>query len=197
MRHVAGTGRVGRDREHVIDLAPASACAPTAFERVLHLQTPAGRVSLGVERVSQPFDTSERIRSARWPAPRRPATSRRWPRSTASGTWCSTCARSPAAARMPPSRRRARPGGRRRDAVHSGPARALARRAALGHLVVFSAETVAGRGASAGLRAQRGTGRRGHLRPRDRADPDGAAARARPLRLARPPAASSSTCRRG
>ena len=50
MRHVAGTGRVGRDREHVVDLAAGLGLAPTDFERVLHLQTPAGRVSLGVEK---------------------------------------------------------------------------------------------------------------------------------------------------
>src|SRR5215218_5564899 len=61
MRHVAGTGRVGRDREHVADLAAGLGLPVTASERVLHLQTPAGRVSLGVERVSQPFDTTERI----------------------------------------------------------------------------------------------------------------------------------------
>ena len=61
MRHVAGTGRVGRDRDHVVDLAAGLGLAAAESERVLHLQTPAGRVSLGVERVSQPFDTSERI----------------------------------------------------------------------------------------------------------------------------------------
>ena len=61
MRHVAGTGRVGRDRDHVVDLATGLGLAATEFERVLHLQTPAGRVSLGVEKVSQPFDTTERI----------------------------------------------------------------------------------------------------------------------------------------
>ena len=61
MRHVAGTGRAGRDREGIIDLAPGLGLPPTAFERILHLQTPAGRVSLGLERVSQPFDTTERI----------------------------------------------------------------------------------------------------------------------------------------
>ena len=61
MRHVAGTGRVGRDRDHVVDLAAGLGLGATEYERVLHLQTPAGRVSLGVEKVSQPFDTSERI----------------------------------------------------------------------------------------------------------------------------------------
>src|SRR5215207_8925664 len=61
MRHVAGTGRIGRDRDHAIDLAVGLGFEASAFERVLHLQTPAGRVSLGVEKVSQPFDTSERI----------------------------------------------------------------------------------------------------------------------------------------
>src|SRR4029079_15793314 len=61
MRHVAGTGRIGRGRGAVVALSAGLGLAPTGFERVLHLQTPAGRVSLGVERVSQPYDTSERI----------------------------------------------------------------------------------------------------------------------------------------
>ena len=80
-------------------------------------------------------------RSARSPAPRRPATSRRWLSSTASGTWSSTCVRSPAAARTPPTRT-PEPTRRppRRNVGHRARTR-LARRAALGHLVVFSAET--------------------------------------------------------
>jgi chemotaxis signal transduction protein len=61
MRHVAGTGRVGRETSEVIDLAPRLGLASVVVERTLQLQTPAGRVVLGVERVSQPFDTSERI----------------------------------------------------------------------------------------------------------------------------------------
>ena len=60
MRHVAGTGRSAAMRP-----TPRPGGRPRsrgqAFDRVLYLQTPAGRVSLGVEKVSQPFDTSERI----------------------------------------------------------------------------------------------------------------------------------------
>ena len=134
----------------------------------------------------------------RSPAPSRRATSRRWRRSTASGTWCSTCR--PFTGGSAHAAERADAGRRRRSSRRRRPIAAgtrLARRAALGHLVVFSAETVAGRGAPAGLRAQRGAGRRGHLRPRDRrrsrwrrrtcaASATGAAGRS-----------SSSTCRRG
>src|SRR5689334_19446886 len=62
MRHVAGTGRVGRETSEVLDLAPRlGLTASNAFERTLQLQTPAGRVVLGVEKVSQPLDTEERI----------------------------------------------------------------------------------------------------------------------------------------
>jgi chemotaxis signal transduction protein len=62
MRHVAGTGRVGRETSEVLDLAPRLGLStPNAFERTLQLQTPAGRVVLGVEKVSQPLDTVERI----------------------------------------------------------------------------------------------------------------------------------------
>ena len=143
MRHVAGTGRVGRDRDHVVDLATGLGLAATEFERVLHLQTPAGRVSLGVEKVSQPFDTSERIPLSPLAGSRDGAPLR--------GDGPGQRPVVPGPRRAPVHRRqRAR---RRRDAGRrEGPRRAeetpasrartrLARRAALGHLVVFSAET--------------------------------------------------------
>ena len=142
MRHVAGTGRIGRDREHVVDLAAGLGLAPTGFERVLHLQTPAGRVSLGVERVSQPYDTSERIPLSSLAGAE---TARHFEAmAQVNGQWYlvldvrpftggsahaaeETAAeeKTPAAEETPASRARTR----------------LARRAALGHLVVFSAET--------------------------------------------------------
>jgi len=142
MRHVAGTGRIGRDREHVVDLAAGLGLAPTGFERVLHLQTPAGRVSLGVERVSQPYDTSERIPLSSLAGAE---TARHFEAmAQVNGQWYlvldvrpftggsahaaeeTKAVEKPAAAEeTPASRARTR----------------LARRAALGHLVVFSAET--------------------------------------------------------
>ena len=142
MRHVAGTGRIGRDREHVVDLAAGLGLAPTGFERVLHLQTPAGRVSLGVERVSQPYDTSERIPLSSLAGAE---TARHFEAmAQVNGQWylvldvrpftggsahaaeeTKAAEKTPAAEETPASRARTR----------------LARRAALGHLVVFSAET--------------------------------------------------------
>ena len=142
MRHVAGTGRIGRDREHVVDLAAGLGLAPTGFERVLHLQTPAGRVSLGVERVSQPYDTSERIPLSSLAGAE---TARHFEAmAQVNGQWylvldvrpftggsahaaeeTKAAAKTSAAEETPASRARTR----------------LARRAALGHLVVFSAET--------------------------------------------------------
>ena len=142
MRHVAGTGRIGRDREHVVDLAAGLGLAPTGFERVLHLQTPAGRVSLGVERVSQPYDTSERIPLSSLAGAE---TTRHFEAmAQVNGQWylvldvrpftggsahaaeeTAAAEKTPAAEETPASRARTR----------------LARRAALGHLVVFSAET--------------------------------------------------------
>jgi chemotaxis signal transduction protein len=140
MRHVAGTGRVGRDREGIVDLAPGLGLPPTAFERVLHLQTPAGRVSLGVEKVSQPLDTMERIPLS---ALAGGETARHFEAmALVNDHWHlvldvrpftggsahaaeDTPVREKAAEDTPASRARTR----------------LARRAALGHLVVFSAET--------------------------------------------------------
>ncbi len=143
MRHVAGTGRVGRDRDHVVDLATGLGLAATEYERVLHLQTPAGRVSLGVEKVSQPFDTSERIPlsplagaetarhfeamalvNAQWymVLDVRPFT----------GGSAHAAEEQPAGAKAPVTGEET-PASRARTR--------LARRAALGHLVVFSAET--------------------------------------------------------
>jgi chemotaxis signal transduction protein len=141
MRHVAGTGRVGRDRDGVVDLAPGLGLAPTAFERVLYLETPAGRVALGVEKVSQPYDTSERIPLS---ALAGAETARHFEAmALVNGQWYlvldirpftggsahaadeSPAAEKPVVEESPSHRARTR----------------LARRAALGHLVVFSAET--------------------------------------------------------
>ena len=103
MRHVAGTGRVGRDRDHVVDLATGLGLAA---DRVRAGAAPAdaGRPRVARRREGVAAVRHQRAHPAqrRSPAPRRRATSRRWPRSTASGTWSSTCARSPAAARTPP-----------------------------------------------------------------------------------------------
>jgi chemotaxis signal transduction protein len=144
MRHVAGTGRAGRDREGLIDLAAGLGLPATAFERVLHLQTPAGRVSLGVEKVSQPLDPSERIPLS--PLAGDETTRHFEAMAQVDGQWYfvldvrpftggsaheavsrdeGAAAAGPAAEDSPASRARTR----------------LARRAALGHLVVFSAET--------------------------------------------------------
>ncbi len=140
MRHVAGTGRVGRDRSEVVDLAPGLGLPATAFERVLHLHTPAGHVALGVEKVSQPHDTAERI-------PLSPLAGDETARhfealAQVAGEWylvldvrpftggIAHAAQAAPAVPAPPE--------------ESGSSRArtrLARRAALGHLVVFSADT--------------------------------------------------------
>ena len=140
MRHVAGTSRIGRDRDDVIDLAPGLGLPATAFERVLHLQTPAGRVSLGVEKVSQPHDTSERIPLS---ALAGVETARHFEAmAQVNGEWYLVLdvrpftggishAAAPAAA--DPAAPEENAAGRARTR--------LARRAALGHLVVFSAET--------------------------------------------------------
>ncbi len=139
MRHVAGTGRIGRDRSEVVDLAPGLGLPATESERVLHLHTPAGRVSLGVEKVSQPQDTAERI-------PLGPLAGEETARhfeamAQVAGEWYlvldvrpftgGVAHEAPAAPAVaaPPEEG----GGRTRTR--------LARRAALGHLVVFSAET--------------------------------------------------------
>jgi chemotaxis signal transduction protein len=139
MRHVAGTGRVGRDREDIVDLAPGLGLPPTAFERVLHLQTPAGRVSLGVEKVSQPLDTVERI-------PLSPLagseTSRHFEAmALVNDQWYLVLDVRPFTGG---SAHAAEPVAREKTTEETTAARTrtrLARRAALGHLVVFSAET--------------------------------------------------------
>ncbi len=140
MRHVAGTGRVGRDRDDVIDLATRLGLAATTIERVLQLQTPAGRISLGVEKVSQPLDTTERIPlnalAGDEPARYFEAMAQidgRWYLVLDVRPFTGGSSHSqepmPAAPKVveetPTNRSRTR----------------LARRAALGHLVVFSAET--------------------------------------------------------
>jgi chemotaxis signal transduction protein len=140
MRHVAGTGRVGRDREDVIDLAPGLGLLPTAYERVLHLQTPAGRVSLGVEKVSQPHDTSERIPLS---ALAGEETARHFEAmAQVNGDWYLVLDVRPftggvAHAAEPAEAVPAAP----EDSAANRARTRLARRAALGHLVVFSAET--------------------------------------------------------
>ncbi|MEO5823270.1 MAG: chemotaxis protein CheW [Vicinamibacteraceae bacterium] len=141
MRHVAGTGRLGRDRDDVVDLAPGLGLPAKAFERVLHLQTPAGRVSLGVEKVSQPLDTTERI-------PLSPLAGGETARhfeamAQVNGEWYLVLDVRPftggsAHAAQPIQSEATAPV----EDTPTGRARTrLARRAALGHLVVFSAET--------------------------------------------------------
>jgi chemotaxis signal transduction protein len=139
MRHVAGTGRVTPGLEGVVPLGPPLGLDGTV-ERLLHLQTPAGRVSLGVEKVSQPLDTTERIPlsplAGAEPARHFEAMARidaRWylvldVRPFTGGV---AHAAAPAAEDGPRSAAAAAPRPRSR----------VPRRAALGHLVVFSAET--------------------------------------------------------
>jgi chemotaxis signal transduction protein len=145
MRHVAGTGRAGRDREGIIDLAPGLGLPDTPFERVLHLQTPAGRVALGVERVSQPLDPTERI-------PLSPLaggdTARHFEAmALVDGHWYFVLDVRPftggSAHDAEPSRltATAATAAVSEDSPSSRARTRLARRAALGHLVVFSAET--------------------------------------------------------
>jgi chemotaxis signal transduction protein len=139
MRHVAGTGRVSREASEVLDLAPRLGLSAGTFERTLQLQTPAGRVVLGVERVSQPLDTVERI-------PLSPLAGSEPGRhfeamAQVEGQWYLvldvrpfTGGSSHAPEPMPaPQPEDATPASRARSR--------MARRAAMGHLVVFSAET--------------------------------------------------------
>ena len=142
MRHVAGTGRIGRDREHVIDLAAGLGLEAAEFERVLHLQTPAGRVSLGVEKVSQPFDTTERI-------PLSPLVGAETARhfeamALVNGQWHLVLDVRPftgGSAHAAEETRAPKAPGAAEETPASRARTRLARRAALGHLVVFSAET--------------------------------------------------------
>ncbi len=140
MRHVAGTGRVGRDRDDVIDLAPGLGLPPTAFERVLHLQTPAGRVSLGVEKVSQPLDTSERIPLSVLAGEE---TARHFEAmALVDGAWYLVLDVRPFTGGIAHAAAPVQPGPATPEEGATGRARTrLARRAALGHLVVFSTET--------------------------------------------------------
>ena len=140
MRHVAGTGRAGRETSEIVDLAPRLGL-PSAegLERTLQLQTPAGRVVLGVERVSQPFDTTERI-------PLSPLAGAEPSRhfeamAQVNGTWYLVLDVRPftggSAHAADPL-----PTGKADTATPAAKARGRsARRAAMGHLVVFSAET--------------------------------------------------------
>lgn len=140
MRHVAGTGRAMHGIEDVVPLAAPLGLAG-GIERLLHLQTPAGRVSLGVEKVSQPLDTAERIPLSTL-AGAEPA---RHFESMAQidGRWYLVLdvrpftggiahAAEPVAAEPTPATGETRVSRARNR---------MARRAALGHLVVFSAET--------------------------------------------------------
>ena len=110
---------------------------------MLHLQTPAGRVSLGVERVSQPFDTSERIPLS---ALAGAETARHFEAmAQVNGQWYLVLDVRPFtggsahAAEEQPAAEKA-PGAAEETPASRARTR-LARRAALGHLVVFSAET--------------------------------------------------------
>ena len=144
MRHVAGTGRVGRDRDHVVDLAAGLGLAATDYERVLHLQTPAGRVSLGAEKVSQPYDTSERIPLSALVGAE---TARHFEAmAQVNGQWYMVLDVRPftggsAHAAEEPTRTPEKAPGAAEETPASRARTRLARRAALGHLVVFSAET--------------------------------------------------------
>jgi purine-binding chemotaxis protein CheW len=143
MRHVAATGRVGRDRDHVVDLAAGLGLPATEYDRVLQLQTPAGRVSLGVAKVSQPFDTSERIPLSSLVGAE---TARHFEAmALVNGEWYLVLDVRPFTGGSAHAAEQAPAGGRAAAAVEETPANRartrLARRAALGHLVVFSAET--------------------------------------------------------
>jgi chemotaxis signal transduction protein len=140
MRHVAGTGRAMHGLDDVVPLAPPLGL-DGKVERLLHLQTPAGRVSLGVEKVSQPLDTTERIPlsalAGTQPARHFEAMAQ------IEGRWYLVLDVRPftggAAHAAEPTAASAKP-----TAGQTAASRArnrLARRAALGHLVVFSAET--------------------------------------------------------
>lgn len=142
MRHVAGTGRIGRDRDQVVDLATGLGLEAAESERVLHLHTPAGRVSLGVERVSQPFDTSERIPlsalAGSEPARHFEAMAE------VNGQWYLVLDVRPftgGSAHAAEETAAEKPSGAPEETPASRARTRLARRAALGHLVVFSAET--------------------------------------------------------
>lgn len=142
MRHVAGTGRVGRDRDQLVDLASGLGLVAAESERVLHLHTPAGRVALGVERVSQPFDTTERIPlsalAGSEPARHFEAMAE------VNGQWYLVLDVRPftgGSAHAAEETAAEKPSGAPEETPASRARTRLARRAALGHLVVFSAET--------------------------------------------------------
>ena len=143
MRHVAGTGRVSRETAAIVDVAPQLGLSSAgSVERTLHLQTPAGRVVLGVERVSQPLDTTERIPLSTLAGPEPVAHFEAMAR--IDDTWYLVLDVRPftggvAIAADPASLPRE---DVKADATSAARSRSrLARRAALGHLVVFSADT--------------------------------------------------------
>jgi chemotaxis signal transduction protein len=143
MRHVAGTGRVSRETVEIVDIAPQLGLSSAGFERTLHLQTPAGRVVLGVERVSQPLDTEERIPLSTLAGPEPVAHFEAMAR--IDDQWylvldvrpftggIAIAADPDVQAKMDAAPAEATKAARTRSR--------LARRAALGHLVVFSADT--------------------------------------------------------
>lgn len=142
MRHVAGTGRVARETAEIVDVAPRLGLPSAGFERTLHLQTPGGRVVLGVERVSQPLDTTERIPLSTLAGPEPVAHFEAMARiddqwylvlDVRPFTGGVAIAADPATLTKDDARTEASPAARSRSR--------LARRAALGHLVVFSADT--------------------------------------------------------
>jgi chemotaxis signal transduction protein len=141
MRHVAGTSRVGRDLEYdAVDLAATLGLASEkGVERILQIKSPAGRFSIGVEKVSQPLDTAERIPLSSLSGGG--ARHHFEAMAQVNGTWYLvldvrpfTGGSSHAAEPMEDvAEVESTPAGRARTRT--------ARRAALGHLVVFSAET--------------------------------------------------------
>ena len=138
MRHVAGTGRVVPGLEGVVPLAATLGLDGTV-DRLLHLQTPGGRVSLGVEKVSQPLDTAERIPLSSLAGAR--ASRHFEAMARIDGRWYLVLDVRPftggAGQADAPAPADDQPG---EPPASRAPSR-LARRAALGHLVVFSAET--------------------------------------------------------
>jgi chemotaxis signal transduction protein len=142
MRHVAGTARVGRDLEYdAVDLAAALGLASvTGVERILQIKSPAGRFALGVERVSQPLDTVERIplSSLAGGGPRDHFEAM----AQVNGTWYLVLDVRPFTGGVAHALETPLEAPIEAEASAAGRARTrLARRAALGHLVVFSAET--------------------------------------------------------
>jgi chemotaxis signal transduction protein len=144
MRHVAGTARVGRDLEYdAVDLAATlGLVSETGVERILQVKSPAGRFSIGVERVSQPLDTVERIPLSSLAGDR--ARQHFEAMALVNGTWYMVLDVRPFTGGVAHAAETSADADEAADAevLPAGRTRTrLARRAALGHLVVFSAET--------------------------------------------------------